>query len=73
MKRREFVSKSVGLGVAGAIAPLFGGFDSLASKPAVGNRYDMAAVRGGEPVAMFDKAIEALGGMKRFVKQGQKV
>lgn len=34
---------------------------------------DLVAVRGGEPEAMFDKAIQALGGMSAFVKKGQKV
>jgi len=33
----------------------------------------MVAVKGGEPVQMFDKAIESLGGMKNFVKKGQTV
>lgn len=35
--------------------------------------YDLVAVKGGEPVAMFDKAMESLGGMKAFVKKGQTV
>ena len=30
----------------------------------------LAAVMGGEPDAMFDRGIEALGGMRRFVKRG---
>ncbi len=35
--------------------------------------FDLVAVLGGEPVAMFRKAITELGGMKTFVKKGQKV
>ncbi len=35
--------------------------------------YDLVALKGGSPEAMFDKGIEAMGGMKRFVKKGQKV
>ncbi|MGA9120743.1 MAG: DUF362 domain-containing protein, partial [Bacteroidota bacterium] len=35
--------------------------------------YQLVAVRGGEPAAMFDQAIEAYGGMKMFVKKGQRV
>jgi uncharacterized protein (DUF362 family) len=31
------------------------------------------AIKGGEPGAMFDKGIEAMGGMSAFVKKGQKV
>ncbi len=34
---------------------------------------DLVAVMGGEPDAMFRKAIEEMGGMKQFVKSGQKV
>jgi uncharacterized protein (DUF362 family) len=35
--------------------------------------FDLVAVKGGEPDVMFDKAIESLGGIKQFVKPGQKV
>jgi len=34
---------------------------------------DLVAVRNGEPAAMFDRGIEALGGIKAFVKKGEKV
>lgn len=34
---------------------------------------DLVAVRNGEPEALFDRGIEALGGMGRFVKKGQTV
>jgi len=34
---------------------------------------DLVAVMGGEPEAMYEKAIAAMGGMSRFVKRGQKV
>ncbi len=73
MKRREFVIKSLGVGVVGSMAPLFGGLDTLASAPSSSGTYDLVAVRGGEPVAMFNKAMESLGGMGKFVKRGQKV
>lgn len=73
MKRREFVIKSLGAGVVGSMAPLFGGLDALASTPSSTGTYDLVAVRGGEPVAMFNKAMESLGGMGKFVKRGQKV
>lgn len=73
MKRREFVGKSAALGLAGALTHMIGGFDALAGRPAATGPADMAAVRGGDPVTMFNKAIEALGGMGRFVKAGQKV
>jgi len=41
--------------------------------PAATEAPQLAAIRGGEAEAMFDKAIEALGGMAKFVKKGQTV
>jgi uncharacterized protein (DUF362 family) len=73
MKRRDFVVKSIGVGVVGSMVPFFGGLDALAAVPASNGNFDMVAVRGGEPVDMFNKAIESLGGMGKFVKKGQKV
>lgn len=35
--------------------------------------YDLVAIRGGEPDAMFDSGIKALGGMKNFVWKGARV
>jgi len=39
----------------------------------VPEKYDMVAIKGGEPDAMFDEAIKSFGGMKSFVKKNQKV
>ena len=36
-------------------------------------KYDMVAVMGGNPDAMFDLGIQELGGMGTFVQKGQKV
>lgn len=38
-----------------------------------GGKVDMVAVMGGEPEVMFRRAIAEMGGMKNFVKPGQKV
>lgn len=38
-----------------------------------GGKVDLVAVMGGEPEAMFRKAIEEMGGMKQFVGKGQRV
>ncbi len=38
-----------------------------------GDKVDMVAVMGGEPDEMFRRAIAELGGMKNFIKPGQKV
>jgi len=40
---------------------------------AAGKKVDMVALLGGEPAAMFDKGIAALGGIEKFVKKGDKV
>lgn len=39
----------------------------------VASNYDLVAVLGGEPVAMFRKAIAEMGGMAKFIKKGDKV
>ncbi|SHF55879.1 Uncharacterized conserved protein, DUF362 family [Bacteroides faecichinchillae] len=38
-----------------------------------GGKPDLVAVMGGEPEEMFRRAIKELGGMKQFIKPGQKV
>lgn len=45
----------------------------LWGKNAAPDNFDLVAVKGGEPGAMFDQAIQSLGGMEKFVKKGQKV
>ena len=44
-----------------------------AASPTSSAAYDLVAVMGGEPEAMFRKAIAELGGMGNFVKKGYKV
>ncbi len=74
MKRREFIRKSFGAGVAAggllsvhSFASVFG-----AENNSLGP-FDMVAIKGGQPENMFIKAISELGGMKHFVKPGQSV
>lgn len=75
MKRRNFISTTLKAGlVAGA------GLSSLNYASTISSSlfpfssdYDLAAIKGGEPDAMFDEAIKSLGGMNRFVKKGQTV
>jgi uncharacterized protein (DUF362 family) len=71
MKRRDFLKSSVGL-TAGASLSL-GGFNKLMNDMPSFIMPDMVAVMGGKPEAMFDLAIQELGGMGTFVKKGQKV
>ena len=73
MKRRNFLKTSV---VAGAALSLnFDGLQAALSSNsiAVETAPDMVAVMGGEPDVMLDKALEALGGIGKFVKKGQKI
>lgn len=75
MERRNFL-KNLTLGaLAGSLAARWAG--ALAAEtqptPSPAGFPDLVAVKGGEPAQMFDKAMEALGGMQRFVKKGQKV
>ncbi len=68
MDRRDFI-KTVGTAAAAA-ALGFGGFERLF---AAADAPDMVAVRNGEPAALVDAAIAAMGGMGRFVRRGQTV
>lgn len=74
MKRRKFIANSIKAGlVSGATL----GFGSMAFgkqySGKTGSNYDLVAVRGGEPDAMFEKGIASLGGMKNFIRSGQEV
>ncbi|MFC2133436.1 DUF362 domain-containing protein [Bacteroidota bacterium] len=77
MDRREFFKKSIGAGIAAGTAITFGGFSNIIAKSktniSTGSAFDLVAVRGGEPAAMFDRAVNSLGGMKNFVKSNQTV
>lgn len=71
MNRRTFVKEALGASL------LTGAFVSpgrwnglLAAQPVP---FDLVAIKGGEPDAMFDRGIAALGGMNTFVKKGQRV
>jgi uncharacterized protein (DUF362 family) len=74
MNRRNFL-KSLAVAGAAFTLKMKGGMDvfaqtvtDIADKPV-----DLVAVMGGEPGAMFQKAIAEMGGMERFIKRGQKV
>jgi uncharacterized protein (DUF362 family) len=73
MKRRDFLRNSVGAGLAAGAALNLGGFDKLWASTGLSAGYDMVALMGGKPEAMFDLGIQELGGMGTFVKKGQKV
>lgn len=74
MDRRDFLKT---LAVAGAAVTVqhSEAMDVLAQTfaNASGGKVDMVAVMGGEPDVMFRRAITEMGGMKSFIKPGQKV
>lgn len=73
MKRRDFLKTSVVAGVA--LSLNFEGLQAALSSNtvAVEQAPDLVAVMGGEPAVMLDKALEALGGIGKYIKKGQKV
>lgn len=72
MKRRDFVKTAIGAAaVAGSHTMLGKTFRYAAA--AAPEAFDLVAVRGGDAVTMFDRGIEAYGGIGAFVKKGQKV
>ena len=76
MDRRTFFRNSLGASALAGSYVAFGGPKDLlaAVSPRISAvAVDLVAVRGGEAAQMFQKGIEALGGMSAFVKKGQKV
>lgn len=73
MKRRDFFRKSVSAGLAAGAALSMGGYDKLWHTGDRSESYDMVAIMGGKPEAMFDLGIQELGGIGAFVKKGDKV
>lgn len=75
MNRREFFRKSSYAGIAACTYFSFGDKLNVFAKSKSPNSelFDLVAIKGGEPDAMFDEAIKSLGGMNKFVKKNQKV
>ncbi|MGQ9620044.1 MAG: DUF362 domain-containing protein [Bacteroidales bacterium] len=73
MKRRDFILKSAGAGIAAGAAVGMGGYNRLWYEKPDNPTYDMVAIMGGKPEAMFDLGIQELGGMGKFVSKGMKV
>lgn len=72
MEKRSFLKA---LATTGAYVGLStnGVLNVFGQKSKATGAYDLVAVMGGEPAEMFRKGIEAMGGMKKFIKKGQKV
>lgn len=73
MDRRGFLKKSAIAALATSASIGLGGSRELHGNPVVQSKYDLVALMGGEPDAMFDLGIQEFGGMGAFVSKGQKV
>jgi uncharacterized protein (DUF362 family) len=73
MKRRDFLRTSITGGVAAGAAIKIGGLGNYRVPGKAVPEFDMIALLGGNPDAMFDLGIQQLGGMGAFVMKGQKV
>jgi uncharacterized protein (DUF362 family) len=74
MKRRDFLKKSISATVAsGALLSLGGLNSAFGANSLLADSFDMVAIKGGEAVAMFERAIKEMGGMKKYIKAGQVV
>ena len=73
MRRRDFFKTTLEAGIAAGAAISLGGHENLWASSPVGVKYDLVAIMGGDPDAMFDLGIQELGGMGSFVQKGQKV
>jgi len=69
INRRDFLKAGLTTGIA-TVSGVSAGYELKAK---TGLPYDLVAIKGGEPEEMFDKGIEAFGGLSKFVKKGQKV
>ena len=77
MDRRNFLKNAITGGiVAGstlAVGGVSGFWNAAAAAPGPKDKWDLVAIRGGEPDEMFEQAIAAYGGMETFVSKGDKV
>src|SRR5574344_503080 len=73
MERRDFLKVAIAGAVAGAVK--IEGNSVFAANKSIDSdvQNDLVAVMGGEVVELYRKGIDAMGGMKRFVKKGQRV
>ena len=74
MERREFLKKSLALGLGAGALFLPNGLRKGVSRAMADQQLpDLVALKGASPEVMFDRGITALGGIGRFVKSGQTV
>ncbi len=70
LSRRQFLKTAAGLAVAAGISP---GLDGLTSPAEASEEIDLAVIKSESPEAAVIAAVEALGGIGKFVKSGDVV
>ena len=73
MKRRDFFKSAALVGIASFFKTNALGSVLSGKEISVHSQPDLVAVMGGEPEAMLLRAMKELGGIKNYVKKGQKV
>jgi uncharacterized protein (DUF362 family) len=75
MDRRDFLRTAIGSSLAAGTTIALGSHSRLfgMTRNPLPAAYDLVAVKGAEPDVMFDKAIESMGGMGKFVAKGKVV
>jgi len=73
MKRRDFFKSAAVVGLASIVKTSVFGSVVSGKNLAVSSEPDLVAVMGGEPEVMLIRALKELGGIKNYVKKGQKV
>ncbi|MDR3269212.1 MAG: DUF362 domain-containing protein [Tannerella sp.] len=75
MKRRDFLRTGAVASAGAALTLNFNGLQAALASHAVSveKAPELVAIMGGEPEEMLDQALKELGGIGKFVKQGQKV
>jgi len=71
--RREFIKKTISVGIGAGSSLILGGPPMLFAKNTQDSSPDLVAVKNNEPDMLFNKAMELMGGMNRFVQKGQTV
>ena len=73
MDRRDFLKKTAALAALGAVSKFATPLEAAPKTAVKSGSPDLVVVRNGEPAEMFERLIQELGGMEKFVKPGQTV
>jgi uncharacterized protein (DUF362 family) len=73
MNRRDFIKRSLTAGVLAGSAVMSGRFSPLFAQTGSSGKYDLVAVKGGNPSVMFDRAMAEWGGISSLVRKNSTV